>query len=82
MKFSYFIHQLKYNRIFNAFSFEACIDSANGLTDTAGDDCSWYTNEQSQCGDYDGNGFFANQMCCACGGGNNPNILYHISLDS
>ena len=47
-----------------------CEDTDKGLTDEDGDGCDFYTKNPHSCGDYDGNeGFVANQMCCACGGG-------------
>jgi len=47
-----------------------CADTNKGLTDKDGNGCEAYINSPSLCGTYDGNeGFVANQMCCACGGG-------------
>merc|ERR1719356_677545 len=46
-----------------------CEDTANGATDSWGDDCSWYDDHVTGCGQYDDNDFTANEMCCACGGG-------------
>ena len=40
------------------------------MTDSGGDPCSWYINNQQACGQYDVIGeFTASVMCCACGGG-------------
>lgn len=46
-----------------------CENTNNGLTDPWGDDCDWYAEHPDGCGQYDGNGFRSNDMCCACGGG-------------
>jgi len=46
-----------------------CENTNNGLTDPWGDDCDWYDENPDGCGQYDGNGFRSNDMCCACGGG-------------
>ena len=48
-----------------------CTDSADGVGDSGGDGCEYYWGYPSECGAYDGGGFFANTMCCACGGGVN-----------
>ena len=48
----------------------------NGLTDSAGDGCDWYSALRgdaeaapSSCGAYDRGAFIARDLCCACGGG-------------
>ena len=46
-----------------------CTDSNNGATDTRGYPCSGYHgNRVTNCGKYDDNDFFANEMCCNCKG--------------
>ena len=54
---------------FSAANSEEITDNAN--TDTDLNDCSWYALDQNaaQCGNFDHVGFYANSMCCACGGG-------------
>ena len=47
----------------------SCSDTSYGATDDGGDACTWYDSNQSDCGNYDDTDFFANTMCCACGGG-------------
>ena len=37
--------------------------------DATGDGCSWYDSYPSTCGSYDTWEFYANSMCCSCGGG-------------
>jgi hypothetical protein len=39
------------------------------LTDAYGDGCSWYADNQEECGTYDSGEFLAKQECCECGGG-------------
>jgi len=52
-----------------------CADADNGATDYNSDSCSAYIGNTERCGYYDydydfGRGFFnADEMCCACGGG-------------
>ena len=54
----------------NYMLLKDCADTNKGLTDKYGDGCKAYINFPSLCGNHDGNeGFVANQMCCACGGG-------------
>ena len=53
------------------FIYLECTDTDFGETDLDGDDCDSYWTNVEDCGDYDGNGFVANSMCCACEGGNN-----------
>lgn len=58
----------------SAQNLETWLQCANndtywGLTDTYGDNCDWYTANQSSCGSYDGNGFVASELCCSCDGG-------------
>ena len=48
------------------------MDDFWGTVDIGGDGCDWYYDNADQCGDWDhddGNGFYANDDCCACGGG-------------
>ena len=61
---------------------EGCIDADNGATDIYGDGCIYYNGNPGDCGRDDDNDFFANAMCCACGGGKKgimSDILYGIS---
>ena len=58
----------------NAEAGQTCEDADSywGTTDTYGDGCDWYYGNEWGCGLYDhsdGNGFYANWDCCACGGG-------------
>lgn len=49
-----------------------CTDNDNGglLYDSYGDNCAaWYDDYPGTCGSYDTSTFFANTMCCGCGGG-------------
>lgn len=46
-----------------------CKDSNAGHTDSYGDGCEWYNYVPSDCGFYDTDYFFSNEMCCACEGG-------------
>ena len=46
-----------------------CTDTDDGAADPYGDDCDAYTSYPSWCGEYDDNDFTSNEMCCACGGG-------------
>ena len=41
------------------------------ITDSYGDGCAWYESKISNtfCGEFDTDQFFAEEMCCACGGG-------------
>jgi len=48
---------------------EACQDTNEGLGDSFGDKCDWYTSNPSGCGLYDTPDFVAAAMCCACEGG-------------
>ena len=52
-----------------AHSEAGCEDQDWYSTDTAGDGCSWYYDNQDSCGDYDDWDFWADYWCCACGGG-------------
>ena len=52
---------------------EACENTDNGLKDELGDGCGLYYGSKDNCGFFDGDeGFVANKMCCACGGGKTP----------
>ena len=67
-------------------SSSTCIDSnidANGDTtyDSDGVGCTSYDNYPSWCGDYDDSDFDANQMCCACGGGDDEDSGYQLVFD-
>ena len=42
--------------------------------------CSWYDTNSDQCGDHDGFGFVAADMCCACGGGKARSIALKTGL--
>lgn len=48
---------------------DGCEDTTNGATDSYGDGCYWYDWYPSDCGWYDTSSFSANDMCCACNGG-------------
>ena len=48
-----------------------CWDTADTLTDSAGDGCSWYSANPESCGMYDSAEFGAQAYCCACDGGVN-----------
>ena len=49
---------------------ESCTDNdTSWYGDSTGDSCGWYDSFPSTCGDYDTDEFFANEMCCSCGGG-------------
>jgi lysophospholipase L1-like esterase len=41
----------------------------NGASDKVGDRCDFYAGDTDQCGEHDDEDFFANEMCCNCGGG-------------
>ena len=45
-----------------------CSDTNNGATDSYGDGCEYYVDNDDECGNYDDNDFTANTMCCACRG--------------
>ena len=51
------------------------MDTNGDLSDSTGDTCSWYMTNQSACGIYDYGDFSANDMCCACGGGDNQEVV-------
>ena len=51
------------------FKYLECTDTSTGITDTFGEGCDTYWTNADDCGEYDGPGFAANSMCCACGGG-------------
>ena len=54
----------------NYMLLEGCENTDNGLKDADGFECDTYYGYEGICGRFDGNeGFVANQMCCACGGG-------------
>jgi hypothetical protein len=47
-----------------------CSSTDRSAADSGGDNCSWYTSDRTgYCGSYDTEEFFANSMCCECGGG-------------
>ena len=47
-----------------------CSHTDRTATDAGGDGCSWYSEDRTgYCGTYDDDDFFANSMCCECGGG-------------
>jgi len=46
-----------------------CDNTNNGFTDDAGDGCRYYVFNLSECGEWDNDNFKANEVCCACGGG-------------
>jgi hypothetical protein len=46
--------------------YSDCENSADGATDSYGDGCDWYDDNQSGCGYYDTPHFIADEMCCAC----------------
>ena len=52
-----------------------CVDTNGDLKDKYGNGCDFYVNgKENYCGFYNGyDGFFADQMCCNCGGGDGPN---------
>ena len=50
-------------------SESVCTDTNEGLGDSFGDKCDWYTDNPSGCGNYDTEEFQAAAMCCACQGG-------------
>ena len=50
-----------------------CADSDNGASDVDGDFCWEY--RANWCGGYDDHDFFANTMCCICGGGIGGGVL-------
>ena len=45
------------------------LGSAYKTADSYGDGCDYYDSNVYDCGRYDDDDFTANQMCCACGGG-------------
>ena len=47
----------------------ACVDTNGEATDFYGDGCGYYDDFPGACGFDDDEDFFANEMCCACGGG-------------
>lgn len=54
--------------------YDECRDTnfdadGNMLGDSYGDPCNLYPGNEGWCGNYDTDVFFSNQMCCACGGG-------------
>ena len=51
------------------FNYLGCTDADNGKTDTYGEGCDYYWTAVEDCAGTDRNGFSANAMCCACGGG-------------
>ena len=42
-----------------------CVSNDDTI-DSGGDNCAWYADYQSQCGDYDTADFTANEQCCEC----------------
>ena len=44
---------------------ENCLDDLT-VSDSFGDDCSWYDNNLESCGDYDDSNFVASVACCIC----------------
>ena len=61
-----------------------CVDTNNGLGDTAGDTCEWYAANQAYCGQFDTADFKAKDMCCACDGGSGGPLSvpeWNIDLD-
>ena len=51
-----------------------CVDSNAGALDSYDDGCEYYLNSPDECGMYDDEDFFASEMCCACGGGDQSSI--------
>ncbi len=49
-------------------------DSRYERVDSYGDGCDYYDSNVYECGDLDDDDFTANQMCCACGGGQEVNL--------
>ena len=52
-----------------ALAMADCHNMSWGYTDSTGDDCAWYESYPDTCGYYDTRNFFAESMCCVCGGG-------------
>ena len=53
-----------------------CSDTNGELTDSTWDTCTWYVANPSSCGAFDvEGGFNAGEMCCACGGGINEELV-------
>ena len=52
-----------------ALAQAGCHNMSWGYTDQTGDDCAWYESYPDTCGSYDTDNFFAERMCCVCGGG-------------
>ena len=50
-----------------------CFNTAGAKTDMYGHGCQFYETNKQECGNFDGNGFLARTMCCACGGGRGGN---------
>lgn len=46
--------------------YAPCVDTDNGAKDVYGDGCSWYDAFPADCGLYDDDNFFSNEMCCSC----------------
>ena len=59
----------------DAASDDECVDATapgeawDGATDTGGDGCDWYWDNDEKCGEFDDEDFIADWDCCACGGG-------------
>lgn len=50
--------------------------------DITNDGCSWYNEYPDSCGLFDDDDFFANTMCCSCGGGNRQAVDGHPFCDN
>lgn len=47
-----------------------CEDTANGAKDNMETGCDFYEENREECGNWDDDDFRAEEMCCACRGGN------------
>lgn len=58
-----------------------CEDTSLGFRASDGDNCDWYIDTPSDCGDYDTENFHAYEMCCGCGGGSVPSQCVDTTED-
>jgi len=58
--------------LFFALNDATCSDTDDYAKDSNSMGCSWYNYHSASCGKFDDDNFRADQMCCACGGGDAP----------
>ena len=57
-----------------AGSARVCHDTNEQATDLDNFGCAYYNTNPGTCGEYDDDDFRSNDMCCACGGGENRGV--------